>query len=183
MKISRVSRKYARAFFEAVKASGKTRETLTQLQSVSAVLESDHPDLRALLSHPRISPDRKAELVNKVFSSEVSADALRLLQVLARRGRFTHLPGILTALDAMVLESEGKARAVVTSAVPLDEKQKQDLLHRLGTMTGRFIDLSLKVDPSLIGGLVIQVGDRLVNGSVKFQLERLREGLKSVRIG
>ena len=183
MKISRISRKYARAFFEAVKAEGKTRETLTQLQSVSAVLESDQPELRTLLSHPRISPDRKAELVEKVFGKEVSADALRLLQVLARRNRFDKLPGIVWALDAMVLASEGKARAIVTSALPLDDKQKQDLLHRLGTMTGKFIDLSLKVDPSLIGGLVIQVGDRLVNGSVKFQLEKLREGLKSARIG
>ena len=182
MKISRISRKYARAFFDVVKKSGKLREALTELESVAAVLEKDQPELRIVLKHPRISAERKSELITKVFSGSVSAETLLLLQLLARRGRFPALPGIISLLDAMVLDSEGKARAIVTSAVPLDERQKQDILHRLGTLTGRFIDLSLRVEPSLVGGLVIQVGDRMVDGSVRSQLEQLREGLKAVRI-
>lgn len=183
MKISRVSRKYARALFEVLKGSDKLRGALTELESVSAVLSKDQPELRLLLGHPRIRAEHKADLVKKVFGNAVSAESLQLLQLLARRNRFSALPGIVSVLDAMVLDAEGKARAVVTSAVPLDDKQKQELLHKIGTMTGRFIDLTLKTDPSLIGGLVIQVGDRLINGSVKFQLEKLHENLKSVRIG
>lgn len=183
MKISRISRKYARALFDVLKASGKTRESLTQLESVASVLERDQPELRTVLSHPRVPPGQKAALVEKVFGKHVSRETMQLLQLLARRGRFPALPGIVSVLDAMVLDAEGKARAIVTSAVPLDDEQKQDVLHRLGTMTGRWIDLTLKVDPRLVGGIVVQVGDRLVNGSVKYQLEQLREGLKSVRIG
>ena len=183
MKVSRISRKYARALFDVLKASGKTRESLTQLQAVAEVLEKDQPDLRTVLGHPRIPAEKKAELVKKVFGSTVSTETMQLLQLLARRGRFEALPGIVTVLDALVMDAEGKARATVTSAVALDDGQKQELLHKLGTMTGRFIDLTLKVDPTLVGGLVVRVGDRLVDGSVRFQLEQLREGLKSSRIG
>lgn len=183
MKISRISRKYARAFFEVIKASGKGREVLTQLQQVEQVLEKDAPDLKTVLAHPQISGERKAELVQKVFGPTVGKETMQLLDVLARRERFDKLPGIIAVLDGLVMAAEGKARAVVTSATPLEEDQKQAVLHKLGTMTGKWIDLTLNVDPSLIGGVVIQVGDRLIDGSVKTQLEQLREGLKAVRIG
>jgi F-type H+-transporting ATPase subunit delta len=169
--------------FDVLKQSGKAREVLTQLQQVEQVLEKDSPDLKTVLAHPRIPGDRKAELVKTVFGPTVSKETLQFLDVLARRERFDKLPGIIVVLDEMVLAAEGKARAVVTSAVPLEEDQKQAVLHKLGTMTGKWIDLTLNVDPKLIGGVVIQVGDRLIDGSVRTQLEQLREGLKAVRIG
>ena len=162
MKVTRVSRKYAKALFEVIEDPKKAREVLTQLQQVSEVLEKDHPELSAMLAHPRITSERKSALIQKVFGSYVDKQGLRLLELLAGRNRLDKLPGIL---------------------VLLDEKQKQELLHKLGTKTGRWIDLTVHVDPALIGGLVIQVGDHLIDGSVRTQLQNLREGLKSLRIG
>src|SRR4051812_43449110 len=123
MKVSRISRKYARAFFGVVKPTGKSREMITQLQSVADVFAKDQSELATVMAHPQIAGERKAELVQKVFGPHVSKEVLQLLQVVARHNRFDKLPGIISVLDTMVLASEGKARAVVTSAVPLDEDQ------------------------------------------------------------
>lgn len=182
MKVSKVSRKYARALFAAIGDAGKVREAHGQLEQVQKVT-ADQPELRKLLTHPRMRTDAKAELVGKLFSQDVSPETLRLLTLLARRGRFGALPGIISVLDAMLLDAEGIARAHVTTAVPIDDGQKQMILDRLGHLTRRTIELSTEIDPKLIGGIVIRVGDRLIDGSVRYHLERLREGLKSLRIG
>lgn len=182
MKITKTSRKYAKALFGALGDPGKTREAHGQLVQVDKVLE-DQPELLKMLLHPQMRPDAKAELVGKLFSKQVSGETLRLLTLLARRGRFAHLAGINTVLDEMLLDAEGIARAHVTSAVPLDDGQKRMIHDRLGQLTRRKIELSADVDPKLIGGIVIRVGDRLIDGSVRYHLERLRDGLKSVRIG
>ena len=182
MKISKTSRKYARALFEALGDTAKVREAHGQLKQVEAAT-AEQPELSKMLTHPRMRPDAKAELVGKLFSKHVSPEALRLLTLLAKRGRFEHLGGIVTVLDDMLQHAEGTARARVTTAVPIDDGQKKMIVDRLEHLIKRKIELSTEVDPKLIGGLVIRVGDRLIDGSVRYHLEQLREGLKALRIG
>jgi F-type H+-transporting ATPase subunit delta len=182
MKISRVSRKYAKAVFGALGDTATVREAHGQLVEVEKVLAAE-PLLQKMLSHPHMRPDAKAELVDKLFGKQVTPQVLRLLTLLAKRGRFTHLSGIVTVLDLMLLDAEGIARAHVTSAIPLDDGQKKMVHERIGQLTHRKIELSTDVDPKLIGGLVIRVGDRLIDGSVRYHLEQLRDGLKAARIG
>lgn len=182
MKVSKTSRKYARALFEALGDPGKARLAVHELEQVDKVLTGENPELRRVLKHPQIPGDRKAELVAKLFGSKVSDTALRLLTLLARRGRIAALPGIVHLLDRLVLESEGVARAEVTTAIPMTDGQREMVHKRVGQLVDRKIELHTKVDPKLIGGIVIKVGDRLIDGSVRFHLEQLREGMKALRI-
>jgi F-type H+-transporting ATPase subunit delta len=182
MKVSKTSRKYAKALFEVLGDAGKARLAQHELEQVDKVISGGDPELRRLLTHPQIKGDRKAELVTRIFGAKVSEQTLRVLTLLARRSRITALPGIVQVLDKMVLEAEGVARAEVTTAIPMDDGQKDMVHKRIGQLVGLKIELHTKVDPKLIGGIVIKVGDRLIDGSVRYHLEQLREGMKSLRI-
>jgi F-type H+-transporting ATPase subunit delta len=182
MKVSKTSRKYARALFEVLGDAQKARHAVQELGQVDRVISGDDTELRRLLKHPEIKGDRKAEIVQRIFGGKVDDQTLRVLTLLARRGRIDALPGLVHLLDRMVLEAEGVARAEVTTAIPMDDGQRDMVHKRIGQLVNRKIELQTKVDPSLIGGIVIKVGDRLIDGSVRYHLEKLREGMKNLRI-
>jgi F-type H+-transporting ATPase subunit delta len=182
MKIPRIARKYARAFFESVGATAAAREKLDELSAAAAALEVEGASALKLLTHPRLSPANKTELVGKLFTGRMSEPALQLLMVLARRNRFRALSGILVVLEELVLAAEGIQRAHVTTAVPLDDGQRRMIVERLAGITGKTIRMTEGVDRAVIGGIVIRIGDRLIDGSVRFHLAKMRDGLKAVRI-
>jgi len=182
MKISRVSRKYAAAYFELIRKQENPREALVELQSVSTLIEGE-AELHRLLTHPQLSPPEKVQLVQKLLEKHVSEHALRLLTMLARNNRLAALPGICVLLEQHVLQMIGVQRAVITTAVPLDDGEKEHIRERLRSMTGKEIEMESRVDKGLIAGLTIQVGDKFIDGSVRLQLERVRAELKSARVG
>ena len=96
-----------------------------------------------------------------------------------RRGRIDELPRVAAEFRRLDNERQGITPATATSAVPLSEDEVRAVTARLEAMTGGRIELDLKVDPDLLGGLVVRVGDRMIDGSVRGRLERLRNQLVS----
>jgi len=102
---------------------------------------------------------------------------LNLVRLLDQRGRLTLLPAIAAELTRLLDAMRGVVAATVTSAAPLEKDEIAEIAARLESMTGQTVKLDTAVDPSLIGGLTVRVGDRMIDASVRGRLERLRDQL------
>ena len=107
----------------------------------------------------------------------VRAQVGNLVQLLARRGRISILPAVAAEYRRLLNEERGILEALVTSPAPLDEADLDALRRKIEAMTGARVEITGAVDPALIGGLTVRVGDTLIDASVRGRLERLRERL------
>ncbi|MBM4371831.1 MAG: ATP synthase F1 subunit delta, partial [Deltaproteobacteria bacterium] len=133
------------------------------------------PVLRGLLDSPLVDRARKGALVREVGSYlKLGETARRAWELLVQRGRAGELPGVLWQLERLLDDAEGRARAEVCSAVPLDPARRTRVKQALDRAAGRDVICSFREDPSLLGGLVARLGNRVFDGSVRGRLERLR---------
>lgn len=175
--IGGVAKRYARALF-LIGEERRSLELVTSETETLAETWSESDDLRQVMLNPLYPMGKRREVlrlvVEKLGISETVRNAAMLL---LDRSRLPALPHIAKVLRAMADDREGKARAEVTSAVPLPEPYFERLRARLEAMTQRRVVLERRLDPSLIAGLVVRVGDRLYDGSARTRLAELREHL------
>ena len=117
--------------------------------------------------------------ITKGLGSSVSAPVLNLILFMVRRGRIEDLSSVAAEFRRLDDERNGVTHAVATTASPLEPSEIKLLTTRLETMTGGKVELTVETDPSVLGGLIVRVGDRLIDGSVRGRLERLRSQLVS----
>lgn len=169
------ARRYAQAAFELAEERNSFDEWLEDLEGLADAF-ADPAVARALASQ-RVAPDQKEALIRQ------AAPALRplpwnLVRLLVRRNRVHLLPQIAEALRELVDERRGIAKAVVTTAVPIDEDDRRRIAARLGEITGKQVLVETRVDESIMGGLVARIGDRLIDGSTRTKLLALRAALE-----
>jgi F-type H+-transporting ATPase subunit delta len=170
-----VARRYARAIFElALERNQPLESWLADLQAIDAALVD--PGVHPTLVSPRLSFEQKRELIDRALTA---VDPLRrnLIYLLVERGRLEVLPLVVREFRAMMLEHQGIAEATVTTAVPIDDAEAERIGALLGRLVNKRVIVQREVDPSIIGGVVARVGDRLINGSVAGQLAALRQQL------
>ncbi len=173
-----VARRYARALFSLGLEEGRHEEYGDELESILAALEQSR-EAGAFLRNPGYTLQQRHAAADAVASAlKLSPVVVNFLRLLADRQRVGDLAQISRAYRAMVDEKTGRMRATVTSAAPLSDREQARVREALAEMTGRTIVLDAKTDPSIIGGVVTQVGPRLFDGSLKTQLERMRDALK-----
>lgn len=138
-------------------------------------------DERALdvLANPAIPSERRATALAEMLGDRVSRPVQNLVQLMLRRGRIDDLPRVAAEFRRLDDARQGITLASATSATALTRDEVQELTERLEQSTGGRIVLDVEVDPSLLGGLIVRVGDRLIDGSVRGRLERLRNRLIS----
>ena len=170
------ARRYARALFEVAQAKGQVQPLRDELHALAKLL-ADQPELSRALLHSRLGAERRQRLVRALFSGRGSELLSRLLALLAERDRLSLLPELAEAYARAVNEHAGVLSAEAVSAAPLDDAQSGTLRSALKTATGREVELRARVDPALLGGLVVTVGGRTYDGSVRAQLALLRERL------
>jgi F-type H+-transporting ATPase subunit delta len=176
---STVARPYAKALFELAKAERKLAEWSAALGAAAAVL-ADAGAKRAL-ANPALDDAARATLVGSIASAIKGGELLaagqgkNLLQVLAENDRLAALPEIATQFDALKAEAENKVNVMVTAATQVDGAIAEQIKKALQQKLGRTVELSLAVDPSLIGGAIIQADDMVIDGSVRTRLQRLTE--------
>jgi F-type H+-transporting ATPase subunit delta len=173
--VSVADRVYARALFDAALDENRLEPVREQLaQGVEA--EAEVPELRELLRNPQVEPRaRKAALEDLL----TGADQLvrNFLLVLVDKGRAGQLEEIAREFERLVAEHEGIVHAELTTAVELSDEEARDLLRRIEDSTGRKLEATRKVDPGLIGGIVLQIGSYRLDASVRGRIERLRREL------
>jgi F-type H+-transporting ATPase subunit delta len=138
-------------------------------------------DERALqvLANPAVPGERRAAVLGDLLGDRVSRPVQNLIQLMLRRRRVEELPRVAAEFRRLDDDRQGLTHATATSATELTPDEIRALTERLEQSTGGRISLDVQVDPSLLGGLVVRVGDRLIDGSVRGRLERLRSQLIS----
>ena len=173
--MSVVDRVYANALFEAELERDRIATVREQLQQVVEA-EAQVPELRELLRNPQLDPRARAAAIGDVLGD---ADELlrNFLLVLADKGRAGQLEEIAKEFERLVAEHEGVVHAELTTAVELSDEETTKLLGQIEQASGRKVEATRRVDPDLIGGIVLQVGSHRLDASVRGRLERLRRRL------
>lgn len=177
-----VARRYARALLSLGLEEGRHEQFGEELASVLSALD-DSPEAGFFLRNPGYSAEQRHNAVDALNSAlRLSPTLVSFLRLLVDRQRIADLAQIARAYRALLDAQVGRVRATVTSAVPLSEQERTRLREAIAAMTGRTIVLEAKTDPSIIGGVVAQVGATQFDGSLRTQLERLRDELKGTPI-
>jgi F-type H+-transporting ATPase subunit delta len=175
---SSVARRYARALLSLGLEEGRHEKYGEELEAVIEALDESR-DAGLILGNPGYSQEHRHAAVNALASAmKLSPMVVNFLQLLVDRQRIGDLPAIARAYRAMVDVEEKRVRATVTAAEPLSKAELDRLREAIAGMTGRTIILDSKTDPAIIGGVVTQVGATMFDGSLRTQLERMREELK-----
>jgi F-type H+-transporting ATPase subunit delta len=166
---------YARALFVAAKDRGRLTEVRDGLADFVGAMD-EVPQLGALVRDPELDRQAKAAALAAVLGD---ADELvrNFVLLVVEKGRATELTEILRELDELVAREEGRLKLELTTAFALDEQEAGRIVEEIERASGRTIEATRRVDPSLIGGLVLQIGSLRVDASVRGRLERLRRDL------
>jgi F-type H+-transporting ATPase subunit delta len=172
-----IARTYADAFLDAAQAGG-TDAALEELGSFVDDVLLKVPGLREVFDSLVISRDDKIRLIDRVVAPRASEIVTNFLRVLARHGRLDLLPGILSEARVRYETRQGRRRVQLISARPLDSQAEGRIRQRLAESLPFEPILETRVDPSLIGGIVIRVGDTVYDSSLAMRIRQLRERLK-----
>ena len=181
MPLDPIATRYARALFEAAKAEEQLDEALEQMTLIGQLFQA-HADLRQLMRNPDVDPEEKVGVLERVLHGSWSALTRAFVEMVVARERAEFLPEIADALQAEVDADRGRLRVVVRSAHPLGDEVLARLRRRLEQREGKHIELDAALDSSLIGGVQVVLGHRVIDGSVRRQLVDLRERLSTVRV-
>jgi F-type H+-transporting ATPase subunit delta len=165
---------YANALFEVARVEGSLGEVEDELFRFARTLEGND-DLRSTLTDEAIPAARRQGVVEDLLGAKASPVTANLVQFVIGAGRARQLPQIIDRLVQRAAAAKDSVVGEVRSAIPLTEDQVARLAEALGTATGKNVEVKVIVDESVLGGLVAQVGDTVIDGSVRARLDQLRE--------
>lgn len=171
-----VALRYANALFGAADKRGVAEEVLSDLESIAALEKSGH-SLQNFLESPSVLDEHKEKMVVTVLRGKVHELVVQLLLLMLRKKRFGHYPLVLPHYRALVEEKLGVVRTEVVTAIPIDQATLDQLRAALERTTGKKLRVEHRTDPSIMGGVVATVGGEVIDSSVRYRLDRLREEL------
>jgi F-type H+-transporting ATPase subunit delta len=164
---------YAEALFGVARAEGTLGEVEDELFRFSQTLQGSD-ELREALTDPSIPASRRQQIVEDLLGGRASSTTIALVSMVVGTGRARQLPEIIKQLVDMSAAEANKEVAEVRSAIPLTDEQRKRLAEALGNATGKQVEVKVVVDPSVLGGIVAQVGDTVIDGSVRSRLDQLK---------
>jgi F-type H+-transporting ATPase subunit delta len=167
---------YAEALFEVARAEGSLGEVEDELFRFSQTLQGND-ELRNALTDAGIPAARRQQIVEDLLGGKASPTSVALVSMVVGTGRARELPSIIQLLVEMSAAEANKEVAEVRSAVPLTDDQSARLAKALEDATGKQVEIKVVVDPSVLGGIVAQVGDTVIDGSVRHRLDQLKNAL------
>lgn len=164
---------YARALLAFAEGAGNVDQLVDELGEVVEAINGV-AGLRSALESPRVGVDSKIGLLDKAFAGKVEKGLLHFLKVVGNKGRFDCLGAIESSARTLRDEMAGRVQAVVTSASPMDSEAVGRITDQLSKTLGKDVSLQVLVDPEILGGIVVRVGDTVYDGSVVNQLSQVR---------
>lgn len=174
-----LARRYAHALFESSKEKNLLDKTEDDLNQVIETVDKNE-DLYSLFEREMIAPEDKIAVVEKIFGKDISRQAMNFLQLVLYKRREKYLKEMLEEYMKLADEARGKLEVEAVTGAELTSEQEEMVKQQLSEITGKDVRLKARVDPDLVGGIVIKIGDKVYDRSAKKQLEVLEYKLKSV---
>ena len=176
-----VARRYAEAFFSIAQEANKIDEYQVELEKVITSLD-EVEGMKEYLGHLLIPTREKKDLIEKVFGGQLSSMTMNFLLMIIDKRRESYLEVIYGEFVDMADESRDIKKAELFAAREVPKEELDDLAKRLSSSTGKKVLLKQTVDPSLLGGVKIRMGDQIVDGTVTKKLQMLKENLMNAKI-
>ena len=178
--ISAVAERYASSLFELAQQANSVAKVESDLNDFEAMLK-DSADLSRLINSPVFSSDEQAKAIDAIVAkAKIAGLAGNFLRVVAKNRRLFAVPGMIQAFRRIAAEHRGETTAEVTSAHALTAAQQTELKAALKSVAGKDVAITITVDPSLLGGLIVKMGSRQIDTSLKTKLNSLKLALKEV---
>jgi F-type H+-transporting ATPase subunit delta len=172
-----VANRYASALFELAKEQGQIQKVNEELQAVKEVIEKT-PEFIQFLVHPKVTKEQKQTFIEQNFGRVISKTSLHGFLILVDRNRTESLVPMIKKFKELAYAAQNMAEAQVYSAKPLTEKEQEEIAKTFAKKTNKTkLEVSNIVDSDLIGGIKIRIGDRIYDGTVKAQLDRIKRSL------
>jgi len=174
--VSDAAASYARALFELATAEDQVRRVETDLETITETIRG-HLKLKEILGDTNFPAEKKREVIRQVFEANVSPLTLGTLTMLVDVGRDGELAAVATAYAEIAEAGTGAVTAKVTTAVPLTDELRAELTAKLSAMSGTDVELREMVDAAVLGGVVVEIGGRVLDGSVRARLTEMKSQL------
>jgi len=169
----RVAKIYAQAVVEAADAAGCRREVLEELGALARDVLPQVPEAAAVFASPKVPAEEKARIIDRLTAGRMTATTVNALHVLARHGRLGLLNAVVEAAERLADERDGRKQATFTTAMPLDSAEQARIVAETEKALSASLTPAFVVDPTIIGGLVVRVGDTIYDQSVATGLARI----------
>jgi len=176
-----LAKRYATALFAVARERGRLEEVRGDFQGIVDLLDSNRRLFNFLLS-PQVRTEDKKEMLESTLRGQVEDILADFLELLIDKKRFDHVREIFTAFVDLYEDYVGIVEVVAVTALPLPEDLERKMVAKLESQLGKKIRLSKEVDPEIIGGMVLRIENKVIDGSVKYSLEKLRRNLKQVKV-
>ena len=172
MSETRVASRYAKSLLELAVEKGILEEIHKDMRLFMSIAEENHA-FPLMLKNPIINQDKKRTILHKIFEKKVQPATLTFFDIILRKGRERFLAAIAASFVNMYNQHEGIQKAVVTTPFPLNNALRKEFETKVAKITGKKVLLAEKVDPSLIGGYILKIGDQQLDDSVNTKLKAL----------
>lgn len=176
-----VSKRYASGLFEAGLELNKSDEFKEEALFIKKVL-SQEPDLKAVLEHPKIGKDEKKTILSNIFKDSISKEMLNFLYIVVDKRRERYIEDMFDYYMYLYNEEHNIVEATAITAVPMDEKEKKKLTVILSNKTGKSVKVKNVVKEDILGGVMLRIENKVMDGTVKGQLESLERSLKGMKV-
>ena len=176
--MSNISKAYADALFELSIEENILDEIKEQTELLGEVM-AQNTDFVKLLNAPTVTKEEKTALADSVFSGKINKNLLNFIKVMIQRKDTAEMKASFTDFEKMYNKHNNIEKAVATTAVPMSDELKAKLVDKLQTLTGKNIQLTNKVDPECLGGVILQFNDMQFNDSISAKLDTLKNQLKA----
>ena len=173
--------RYAQALFDMAKKGQGIDHQLVELLKVKGYLEQS-PSLKRALESPTVAAPVKKSILKRLLESRIDNTTLNFLYVLVDKSREVYLDPIVEGYKELMRQERGEVEVSVQTAAPLSDQVLKQVQKTLLDYTGKKVEIKTEVIPALVGGMVIQIGDRVIDGSIRHQLTQIQERLTKVRV-
>ena len=179
MKKNEIARQYSKALYEIGKENDNLFELYDELKELHQTL-NENEELSKALFHQRVLVEEKQKVFKRVFEGKLSDDIYKFMLLLIEKRRIYFLENIVQEFRRLVYKHENIITVEVTTAVEMQEETREKLKAKLKEYVDKKIEMEEYCDPDIIGGMIIKVGDYLIDGSIKSKLESLEEKIKKI---
>ncbi len=169
-----LDKRYALALYQLAEEKGKVEEYLEELRKILQLVKNE-PKLLEIIEHPEVSTLAKEKIFTNIFKANVSEDVFSFLVLLIKKGRISQLEGNCREFENIYLEKNNTVIAKVKTVVDLNEEEKKALVEKLEKKFNKKVLIKLEIDPSIIGGVYVNVNNEVIDGTIRSKLSEMRK--------